>query len=81
MGIFELSVHNPPAIDELHQCLRLSGSPGRQLEEDNKGKQIEISKFAIPRNGGGLLLKSKNINIDYQDVKFTKLQIFRFTGH
>jgi hypothetical protein len=35
------------------------------LEKDNKGKQNEISKFAIPLNRGGLLLKMENINIDY----------------
>ena len=65
MGIFKPCFNNPATIDELYQCLRLFRGSGRQLEEDNKGKQNEISKFAIPRNGGGLLLKMENINIDY----------------
>ena len=65
LGFFQSGVNNTATIDELYQYLWLPGRPRRKLEGNNKRKQNEISKFAIPRNRGGLLLNLENANIDY----------------
>ena len=64
LGFFQSGVNNTATIDELHQYLWFSGRPGRKLERNNKRKQNEISKFAIPRNRGSLLLSIKKTVID-----------------
>jgi len=50
------------------------------LERANQGRQIKLSKFTLPSNRGGLLLKNEFAQIDYQRVWAKKSPILSFTG-
>ena len=72
MGIFQYGVRNPTTTDELHQYIRISGRPRRELEKGTHGELGKIRKLTIPKNIVGLLWKIKNICIDYQSIKMRK---------
>jgi len=48
--------------------------------DGNKRKEIEISKFTLLSNAGGLLLKIKNIDTDYQLAALGKTEKITFVG-
>jgi hypothetical protein len=69
MGLFKYGIPNPTATDKLYQYLQLSGRPRGCLANHNKQTKNEISKFSIPRNAGGLLLKFKKQILICRQIK------------